>query len=453
MDVNEPEITEDMFAPPIPSATGMHLIRRPGMWSRPDNLWPIDATFAAELDRRLQLRKPRVIVEVGSGASTAILAAYAQAHEGVKVISLEHDQQHAARTLALLERLGLAEHADIHLRPLHAPLSLPGPWYANDDLPSMIDFVLVDGPPERLGGRAAVLPALWDRLLKGSGGWELWLDDADRPGERQAVETWRRWQPTLQVRELPFGKNGALMLAGEGHIYDSNVDASDVVLTLLTARRPELLLRTLDSIRENAPGLLDTAHVIALHNHRGETDAQTRQILELLRCTLITVPSMHPIGRAVGLLEAATRQSAADFWLHLEDDWEMCSAAPEWLDQARALLPVKSPNPLAQVRLRHFSEPVLGKHMVTSRTLSLHDATANSPIPHAVYPEAHLTFNPFLARVGALTKLFPTSGENEFQSSAHALGMRRVAQLYPGVFRHIGDGPLSLRGRLDGRGY
>lgn len=437
------------------------LVREPELWSRPGNLWPLDAGFAAELDRRLHVRQPRTIVEVGSGSSTLILARYASANPGVKVFCLEHDERFAKATLELLESEGLAGAVEINARPLTkvyvgSPDSpeCVGPWYHNDDLPPMIDFVLVDGPPERLGGRAAVLPALWDRLLKGSGGWEMWLDDAGRPGERDAVKAWQRWQPSLCVRELPFGKNGAVMLSGDGHVYaDGHIDASDVALTILTARRPHLLGQQLDSLRAHAPGLLDTAQVFVMHNSARVDDPITASMIDVLRCAKLESTTMRPIGPALTSLELMTRRSGAKYWLHLEDDWAVATVAAGWLNHAQQLLdgPIRSLD-FAQVRLRHYSEPVLGRHMVTRRPLTLRPVTQYA-VPYLVYDDSHLTFNPFLARVGALTGLFPTSGEHEFQGNAHALGYRRVAQLYPGVFRHIGGGAESLRERQPGRGY
>lgn len=426
------------------------LIKRPDLWAREANKWPIDSVFAAELDRYLHRVRPQNILEIGSGASTAIFARYAAGEElygrTVRVTTLEHDARHAAGTEELLRSDGLGRYyADVQVRPLGRVIGSGGAsFYVGSEIPDGVDFVLIDGPPEGLGGRAAVLPSIMPKLAPNA---VVWLDDADRPGERKAVAEWLATYPELRAVILPFGKNGALELRrGEGD-EPAYVDGSDVVLTILTGRRPALLAKQIDSLRAWAPGLLETAQVIVLHNDGGSgTDPLTRGQVELLRGSALETTSLYPIGRATSLLERAARQSGAAYWLHLEDDWRLSSAAPGWLAQAKSLLgTAKHPTEVAQVRLRHWSERTLPRHMVTRKPISWLAARGPESVPHLIASDAHLTFNPFLARVGALTGAFPCTGEADFQERGHALGLRRVAQMYPGAFTHLGEGELSLR--------
>jgi hypothetical protein len=395
-----------------------------------------------------------VILEVGGGSSTLILARYAQ-DEGlrgraVKIVSLDHDRAFSELTRDMLVNDGTETYVEQQRGPLGRTLSDGGPWYVGVELPQGIDFVLIDGPPEGKGGRAAVLPTIWPHLGPNA---VIWLDDANRAGERQALVGWLGSEPysySLSVTILPFGKNGAVELR-RGGCTPMHVDASDVALTILTGRRPALLSDTIDSLRAYAPGLLESAQVIVLHNDGGSgADPLTRAQIELLRASVVETTSLYPIGRATSLLERAVRQSGAAYWLHLEDDWRLSSATPGWLDHAREILGTqKRPTDVAQVRLRHWSERVLPRHMVTRAPITwLHHRAPGRP-PHAT-AQAHLTFNPFLARTDALTPAFPCTDEADFMDRGHSLGLRTVANLYPGVFTHLGEGSLSLRAQAKG---
>jgi hypothetical protein len=51
------------------------------------------------------------------------------------------------------------------------------------------DLVLVDGPPQVLGGRSTMLPVALDYAQCGS---VVLFDDADRDGERDALASWEK---------------------------------------------------------------------------------------------------------------------------------------------------------------------------------------------------------------------------------------------------------------------
>lgn len=433
------------------------LTRRLDLWSRPENKWPLDAHSAVELDRYLATRRPRNIVECGSGSSTAVLARYAAA-TGARLTVLEHDAKHASRTIDLLQDydLGSGVVCAVHTLPLvHWPMPEVGltdaPWYdgAESVLTPDVDFVLIDGPPERFGGRAATLLALRP-FLRSDGAWSAWLDDADREGEQMALRLlWPAIIGELRMRVLPFGKNGAVLLGGNDAVYRPEpaellpLDASDVALTILTGRRPRALATLLDSLRAEAPGLLETAGVMIMHNGGAAgDDPLTAELINQVAAAKLETSSLYGIGRATSLLERATRQSGRKFWLHLEDDWRLATLDPGWLGQAKLALTAPG---VAQVRLRHASEPVLGKHMVTGKPITWGGAET---LPMLQSPDAHLTFNPFLTVVGRLTPAFPCSDEGDMQRRAHALNHRKVVQLYPGAFVHTGGssgGAASLR--------
>lgn len=401
--------------------------------------WALDRGTAAELDAYLATARPGVIVETGSGASTLVLARYAAA-TGATVVSLEHDDRWRHRTLEALDRHNLAGAVDVRLAPLTQTPS--GPWY-QCQLPDGIDFVLLDGPPEGTGGRAACLGQFMPRLALG---WEVWLDDGARPGEIDAVMAWEAEWP-LDVTAMPGPKRPLRITARQSSDRGALVDGSRVTVTVLTGGRPHLLARTVTALRVRAPGLLETAHLVVVCNGQ---DQGTMDILDGFRDDIDQVipvggaRSLAGVGEATSRCAAAAASSARDQWLHVEDDWILRSRHTGWLQDAQNVL--DGDPRIAQVRLRHFGERTLARHMVTGAGL---DWLARDT--HLVAVAAHWTFNPCLMRVAQALRVFPAGSEAEAQRAATAAGLHRVAQLLPGGFNHIGGqsggGDESLRAR------
>lgn len=208
------------------------------------------------------------------------------------------------------------------------------------------------------------------------------------------------------------------------------VEAHDLVVTVLTGGRPELLAATLAAARTAVPGLLETAHVHLLDNSPA---TGTGAVLDTYADVLDVIERRgeQPIGEAVSLLAGAAAASGRPYWLHLEDDWTATAAHPGWLDRARQIL-ANDPQ-VHQVRLRHTSEPVLARHMHTRRPLRWLDHDG-----WRYCPDAHWTLNPTLVRTADISRVWPAAGERQAQAHAHAAGMRGVAQLEPGVFVHAG---------------
>ena len=219
------------------------------------------------------------------------------------------------------------------------------------------------------------------------------------------------------------------------------IDASDVVVTLLTGRRPELLTATLDGLRFNAPGLLESAHVVALHNGDDGSDDDTITELELVGEHVdewLTSEELWPVGPATSQLAARVPQAGRAYWLHLEDDWRATGRHPGWLDQARELL-ATDPG-LAQVRLRRSDERVLTRHMVTREPLRWTDRGS-----YRRAPDAHWTNNPALVRAEDAVIAWPADGERAAQRRWYAAGRHATAQLVPGEFKHLGEGASLWR--------
>lgn len=413
--------------------------------------WAMHRGALAELDAFLVRECPEVIVETGSGVSTLLLARYARA-TGATVVTLEHQSRYYDRTSQWLAEEGLREHVDLRYRALRQ--TVDGPWYATD-LPDNIDFALVDGPPEATGGRKRVFYELYPNL-RPDGRWHVWLDDAHRPAEAAAVAEWASNHFGVSARVLNIGR-GMAQLKGNAPGHDDRsrwpgrFEAENVAVTILTGRRPDLLRRQLASLRIYAPGLLDTAQVHILVNGGDTTTVGLAATLSAGHSNIgHSVPAMGSvwkIGPATSHLAEWARHSGATYWLHLEDDWEVVTAHPGWLDEARNIL-VLDPE-VHQVRLRHITEPVLKQHMHTRLPITWR--TADDPTADHLHSAAHWTFNPSLVRTADIPKVFPAAGEKQAIQAAHRHMLdRKIAQHAPGVFRHIG-GADSLADKTKGR--
>lgn len=211
-----------------------------------------------------------------------------------------------------------------------------------------------------------------------------------------------------------------------------------LAVTLLTGDRPELLARTLDAVRTHHGFLLEDAFVLVLHNGG---DIPTSEVLELHRDVIdlvITTATLEPIGPAASSLFRHALEVDADLLLHLEDDWQAGPSDP-WLAEAVELLE----DGVFQVRLRHYSEQVLTRHMVTGKPIRW-----RTKADYRITDDAHYTLNPSLMRLKDVAVGWPASSERNAQDHFWQAGYRRVAQVQ-GVFRHIG-GQDSLRRRVLG---
>jgi len=152
--------------------------------------------------------KPRLILELGSGSSTAVIARALQIVGHGRLISFDHDEGFARQTQDLLLQHGLADQVNLVYAPLRE-IQVAGEkflWYATEGLPrDSIDLVIVDGPPEATQplARYPAYPVLRTLLSENA---TLLLDDADRPDERQMVSRWLAEDPTLRAQFIPLEK-------------------------------------------------------------------------------------------------------------------------------------------------------------------------------------------------------------------------------------------------------
>jgi len=164
--------------------------------------WAASPDLLLHLYHHITSRRPAVVVELGGGISTLVIAAALAANaDGGRVHSLDHDEAFARRTARMLARYGLADTADVHHAPLvpwHPPrpteLGTEWRWYSEPgalEKLTAIDLLVVDGPPLATGrfARYPSVPHFLGRLRQGS---VVLLDDARRDDERIAAEEWSR---------------------------------------------------------------------------------------------------------------------------------------------------------------------------------------------------------------------------------------------------------------------
>lgn len=200
--------------------------------------WPTSPDFLLTLHTWILKKKPKVIVETGSGASTLVIADALRQNGSGKLISLEHLQFYADKTRQTLLDENLTAWVDLRVNQLEAwngehlnpsDADKPSLWYAlNLHNVNNIDLLIVDGPPGNtcLYARYPALPALFDRLSLNA---EIWMDDANRQEEKEITEEWAK-RYDLEMEIIPLEK-------GMSRLWRKNSGAN-------ITRYPDLLKQT-----------------------------------------------------------------------------------------------------------------------------------------------------------------------------------------------------------------
>ncbi|NLI35630.1 MAG: class I SAM-dependent methyltransferase [Bacteroidales bacterium] len=147
----------------------------------------------------IQLRNPKIIVECGSGVSTIFIAKVLSANGG-HLYSIEHEPIWASYISQIVKTNSLSPHVTI----IHANLvkyscyGLSTLWYDNDVLNSyipknsLIDMLVVDGPPHKSGPMARLMTLQYFAPLLAPGSLVV-LDDYNRSDEKKIVKRWKNY--------------------------------------------------------------------------------------------------------------------------------------------------------------------------------------------------------------------------------------------------------------------
>jgi predicted O-methyltransferase YrrM len=170
--------------------------------------WKADTYFLHRIVDTVAELRPARVVELGSGASSLVIAKALALNGGGALTSYDQHPAFLAQMPAWLAEHGLS--ADFR----HAPLTSrserwPGLWYDLAAIPPAIDLLVIDGPPWTLHpfvrGRAETL---FDRIVPGG---VILLDDAARPGERFVARRWQRQWPQFAFQFEGGGTKGTLV--------------------------------------------------------------------------------------------------------------------------------------------------------------------------------------------------------------------------------------------------
>jgi predicted O-methyltransferase YrrM len=173
--------------------------------------WTVAAATMNYLEQAVRRARPSLVLEFGSGISTACFARYLG--EGGGVLSLEQSEEQREATASLVDSLGLSDAAEV----IHAPLVphvLEGTATLSYAIPTDVYdrvgsservFVFVDGPGigDRMG-RFAALVLIRPYLAPGT---PFYLDDALRSYGLDAMRAWGRL-PGFVVDGVSFVGHG-----------------------------------------------------------------------------------------------------------------------------------------------------------------------------------------------------------------------------------------------------
>jgi len=176
--------------------------------------WPISPDFAELLMKEVLIKKPKYVVEFGSGVSTLIIGyALAKNNKGI-LTSFEHDMHYGNKTLETIKLHKLEKYVNL----IHAPIkNLPSQkkvhkWYTvkSEDILHKIDMLIVDGPPASTDeeARYPALPYLIKHMSPSS---IVIMDDAIREDEQNICKEWVEMYPEYSSEYIETEK-GALIL-------------------------------------------------------------------------------------------------------------------------------------------------------------------------------------------------------------------------------------------------
>ena len=164
--------------------------------------WALTPSGMLDIAQAISREAPNVVVECGSGTSTMWIALALRDSGGGHVYALEHEPAFAAETRRQLLSQGLAEYATV----VDAPIVEQNgsnevvEWYDVSGIGEVdrIDVLVVDGPPEALGGiRKYAIEILYERFADGT---HVFADDVNRDAERTMITNWINEFPSLQPR-------------------------------------------------------------------------------------------------------------------------------------------------------------------------------------------------------------------------------------------------------------
>ena len=172
----------------------------------PTRGWVASPDLLLEIVDIVRTHKPKLVVELGSGVSTLVIAKAG----AKKLISIDNSDEFAAKTRAMLKEHGVRG-VEVRVAELTAHSSGVD-WYDTSKLGDIkgIDLLFIDGPPgsANLNARKPALAELLNRL---SAKVVIVMDDVNRPAERELADAFAKALPSHELRILHHEKGTAVI--------------------------------------------------------------------------------------------------------------------------------------------------------------------------------------------------------------------------------------------------
>jgi predicted O-methyltransferase YrrM len=174
----------------------------------PTRSWAASPDLLLTLMNLVRKNRPKLIVELGSGISTLIMAKASQGR--IKIVSIDHSEEFAQKTREMLKEHGV-KNVEIRVAPLKKHAS-GSDWYDLTFLKNLknIDLLVIDGPPGSKNPKARQ-PALKEFEAKLSSKAVIVIDDVNRDGERELAEMFAKAFPEKNLEILPHEKGSAVI--------------------------------------------------------------------------------------------------------------------------------------------------------------------------------------------------------------------------------------------------
>jgi len=172
----------------------------------PTRSWAASPDLLLTLADIVRTRKPRLVVELGSGVSTLIVAKAGAR----KVISIDNSGEFAEKTSEML-KTHKVRGVQIRVATLKSHAS-GVQWYDTAKFKDLknIDMLIIDGPPGSKNPDARK-PALKELLAKLSPNVTIVIDDVKRTGERELAEAFAKALPRHTLTILNHEKGTAVI--------------------------------------------------------------------------------------------------------------------------------------------------------------------------------------------------------------------------------------------------
>lgn len=172
----------------------------------PTRGWVASPDLLLTMTDIIRTHKPRLVVELGSGVSTLVMAKAG----AKKVISIDNSDEFATHTRTMLKDHGVRG-VEVRVAPL-TPHTSGVDWYDSSKLRDLrgIDLLFIDGPPgsNSPDARKPALPELLERLSPKA---IIVMDDVNRPAERELAEAFAKALPGHVLTFLHHEKGTAVI--------------------------------------------------------------------------------------------------------------------------------------------------------------------------------------------------------------------------------------------------